>query len=191
MPETVTYRSRAKVLAIGQYGYVSLADAEELGIPKNELVKMAGRGDFKHVAYGLYRFEEIPHTPYDQFYEAVARVGRDAHLTGDAVLSLHNLALVNPRRVRVGTPRRVERRLPPWVEVIRQRIPSDDLTVYELVPSTTVARAIRDCVPIVPADRLRAAVDEAASQGLVRERDVRGLQDAINAPRPASKAATG
>ena len=190
MPEPATYRQRAKELALGQYGYLTTADAEELGIPKNELVKMAGRGDFRHVAHGLYRFEDIPSTPYDQFYEAVARVGAGAHLTGDAVLAFHNLALVNPRRIRVGTPRRVERRLPPWLEMVRQRIPLEDLTVYELVPSTTVARAIRDCVPIVMGDRLHAAVDEAVSQGLVRERDVQGLRDAINAPRPRSKAAT-
>jgi hypothetical protein len=58
----------------------------ELGIPNIELVKLSTRGGLRRVAYGLYRFNDLPSTRFDQFYEAVARVGRDAHLTGDAVL---------------------------------------------------------------------------------------------------------
>ncbi|MCU1400122.1 MAG: hypothetical protein JWN62_3231 [Acidimicrobiales bacterium] len=44
--------------------------------------------------------------------EAVLRVGADAYLTHDAVLAFHELAQVNPRLIRVGTPRRVRARMP-------------------------------------------------------------------------------
>jgi len=63
-----------------------------------------------------------PSTSRDQFMEAVLRVGPKAYLTHDAVLALHNLGLVNPRRIRVGTPRRARPRLPDYVEVVQLRL---------------------------------------------------------------------
>lgn len=88
-----------------------------------------------NVAYGLYRFEDVTHTAHDQFAEAVLRVGMGAHLTGDAVLAFHELALVVPRRIRVGTDRRVRANLPEWIHVVREELPEDDLTIYEGVRS--------------------------------------------------------
>ncbi len=161
---------------MGQYGYVTSADARDLGVPVIELGKLAARGQIRHVAYGLYRFDELPPTRYDQFFEAVARVGSDAHLSGDAVLALHNLASVNPRQVRVGTTRRVRATLPGWIQAIRETVAPDHLTRYELIPSTTVAYAIRACRDIVMSDRLLAAVTDARREGLIttsEERDLR------------------
>ena len=92
-----SYRRRLWDFAVGQYGYVRAADAHDLEIPVVELGKLAARGQIRHVAYGLYRFDDLPPTRFDRFFEAVARVGGDAHLTGDAVLALHELGQVNPR----------------------------------------------------------------------------------------------
>ncbi|MCA9830253.1 MAG: hypothetical protein KC495_07275 [Dehalococcoidia bacterium] len=164
---TGTFRRKARELALGQYGYISTLEAGQLGIPVVELGKLADRGQIRHVAYGLYRFDDIPPTRYDQFYEAVARVGGDAHLTGDAVLALHELAQVNPRQIRVGTSRRVRAALPDWIKVVRESVDPDDLTRFELIPSTTVAFAIRACLGTVISERLKLALDEARRQGLV------------------------
>jgi len=173
---TETYRRRAWELAVGQYGYITTNDAGELGIPVIELGKLSARGQIRHVAYGLYRFDDLPPTRYDQFYEAVARVGDDAHLTGDAVLALHDLALVNPRQVRVGTARRVRAELPGWIKVVRESVDPDDLTLYELIRSTTVAHAIRACAGTVMSERLLAAVDEARREGLISPAEERELR---------------
>lgn len=176
---TETYRRRAWELAIGQYGYATTADARALGIPVVELGKLAARGQIRHVAYGLYRFDELPPTHYDQFFEAVARVGGDAHLTGDAVLALHNLALVNPRQIRVGTTRRVRAKLPGWIKVVREMVDPDDLTRYELIPSTTVAHAIRACRGTVMSDRLLTAVNDARREGLITVDEENELRDEL------------
>lgn len=170
-----TYRRRARDLAIGQYGYITTAEAQDLGIPAVELGKLADRGQLRHVAYGLYRFDDLPPTRYDQFYEAVARVGGDAHLTGDAVLALHELALVNPRQVRVGTARRVRATLPAWIKVVREAVDPDDLTRYELIPSTTVAYALRACLGTVMSERLLPAIDDARRHGLITGAEEREL----------------
>jgi hypothetical protein len=82
-------------------------------------------------AYGLYRLVDARPTEYDQFAEALFRDGDGAYLRGDSVLALHGLALVNPRRIRVGVPRRVRAALPEFVDVREEAVPNEDLTIYE------------------------------------------------------------
>ena len=156
-----TARRRLHDRALDQYGYVTTGDAEDLGVAAVELRKIAQRGGVDHVAYGLYRFDDIPRTSRDQFMEAVLRVGPGAYLTHDAVLALHDLALVNPRRVRIGTSKRARPRLPDFVEVVRQRVSPREVTVYEGIPSATVARALLDCRGLTMGERLIDATREA------------------------------
>ena len=163
-----TNRRRLRDRALDQYGYITTQDATELGIPAVELRKVAHRGGVEHIAYGLYRFDDIPRTDRDQYMEVVLRVGTDAYLTHDAVLALHDLALVNPRRIRVGTPRRTRPQLPASLEVIQRRLEAVDLTAYEGIPAATVARALLDCRGLVMRDRLIGAGQEAARRGLLR-----------------------
>ena len=167
MPRTETYRRQLFEIAVGQYGYVTIADATAIGVPSIELPKLTEHAGFMNVAYGLYRFEDVLHTAHDQFAEAVLRVGTEAHLTGDAVLAFHELALVVPRRIRVGTDRRVRANLPEWIHIVREELPEDDLTIYEGVRSATVARALIDSHKIVMTDRLINAAHDARQQGLL------------------------
>jgi len=171
-----TYRERAWEIAMGQYGYVTTNDAKEAGIPAIELAKLAARGRLRNVAYGLYHFDDMPPTRYDQFYEAVKRVGGDAHLTGDAVLALHELALVNPRRIRVGTTRRTRSRFPNWLEVVRDASAPEEIVVVEQIPTTTVARAIRDARKVVMPSRLIEAIPAAVNEGLITETEAEKLR---------------
>jgi predicted transcriptional regulator of viral defense system len=164
-----TYRRRLRDRALDHYGYVTTRDAEDLEVPVVELRKVAHRGGIEHVAYGLYRFDDIPRTGRDQFMEAVLRVGPEAYLTHDAVLALHDLGLVNPRRIRVGTPKRARARLPSSIEVIHRDLEPRYLTVYEGIPSATVARALLDCRGLVMHERLVEAAREAARVGLLRK----------------------
>jgi len=164
-----TYRRRLFRHALDQYGYVTTQDAADLGIPAVELRKLAGTGGIEHIAYGLYRFDDVPRTGRDQFMESVLRVGPDAYLTHDSVLALHELALVNPRRIRIGTPKRARPRLPDYIEVIQRRLEPYDLTIYESIPTTTVARALFDCRGLVIGERLVSAAKEAAARGLLRK----------------------
>lgn len=167
-----TYRRQLREIALDQYGYVTTRDAEGLGVPTVELRKLAQRGGLDHVAYGLYRFDDIPRTGRDPYMEAVLRVEPGAYLTHDAVLALHDLGLVNPRRIRVGTPKRARPRLPDDVEVVQRRLGEADLTTIEGIPTTTVRRALLDCRGIVMRARLLEAAREAARRGLLRRDDV-------------------
>ena len=174
-----TYRRRLRESALDNYGYVTTRTAKQLGVPSGEMAKLSARGGLTNVAYGLYRFDDIPPTRLDQYLEAVLRVGPGAHLTGDAVLALHDLGLVNPRRLRVGTPRRTRPRLPDFIEVVHEDLPTSDITTYEGIPSATVGRALRDSRGIVMRDRLVDAAETAAREGLLGRREAAEVLDVV------------
>ena len=172
-----TYRSQLHDLAQETYGYITTGMAAELGIPAAVVVKLAARGRLAstpalvQIAWGLYRFDDIPISPRDEYMEAVLRVGPEAFLIDETVLALHELALVAPRRIRVGTPRRVRSALPATIEVVHANLPPEDLTRYDGIPATTVARALIDCRATVMQDRLLEAAIKAEQEGLLLRRD--------------------
>jgi predicted transcriptional regulator of viral defense system len=176
-----TYRRRLFERALDQYGYVTTDDAVELDIPRVELRKLHQRGGLERVGHGIYRFDDIPRTPHDQFMEAVLLVGPDAVLAGDAVLALHDLALVNPRHIRIATPKRIRRQLPPFLEVEQRPTQELDRTEYEGIPAMTVAQALRECRGKIMADRLVEAAQEAARIGLVTKREAERLVEELEA----------
>lgn len=166
-----TYRRRLHERALEQYGYVTTRDAAEIGVPPVELRKLADRGGLTHVARGVFRFDDIPVTGREEYMEAVLRVGAEAYLTADAVLALHDLALVNPRRIRVGTPARVRADLPQTVEVVQQHVEPAHLTKYEGIPTTTIGQALLDARGLVMRERLVDAAEEAMRRGLLLKRE--------------------
>ncbi len=181
-----TYRRRLRERALDQYGYVTTRDANAIGVPPGELRKLSARGGLEHVGHGLYRFEDIPRTGRDQFMEAVLRVGGDAYLEGDAVLALHDLALANPRRIRVATPRRDRRKHPDFLAVERRNLPAGERAVYEGIPATTVARALLDCRGVIMDERLIEAAGEAARTGLLRRRETQRVLSELGVAAPGS-----
>lgn len=107
--------------------------------------------------------------------EAVLSVGPDAYLTGDAVLALHDLALVNPRRLRVAVRHRPRRNLPEFVEVVNDENPDTERTFYDGIPSVTVSAALRESRGVVMHERLVEATKEAARIGLIRQAEATAL----------------
>ena len=177
MQDMATYRQRAWDVAMDRHGYVTTADAHEAGIPVIELAKMAHRGRLHHVAHGIYRFDEFPVSRFDQYFEAMLRVGDDAYLHGDAVLALHDLAQVNPQRIRVATrKRRLRRDLPAWITVGNAQVPEQDLTSFEGIRTTSVAQALFDARTYVMTDRLLDAIPAAIYEGLLDEHEARTLE---------------
>jgi predicted transcriptional regulator of viral defense system len=181
MALATTYRRRLHERALEAYGYVTTDDATELGIPQSAMRQIAERGGLTRVAHGVYRFDDVPTSNRDAYMEAVLAVGGGAHLVGDAVLALHDLGLVNPRRIRVGTSRRTRRSLPDTIEVVPTKDRAEDITVYEGIPTTSIARAILDCRGVIMGERLIDATNEAAQRGLLRRQEAREVLTALGA----------
>lgn len=84
----VKYRDVVREIALDHYGYVTSKETANAGVPLVELLKVAARRGIENIAYGLYRVSNIPPTPYDQYAEALLRVGPVAYLHGESVAAL-------------------------------------------------------------------------------------------------------
>lgn len=163
-----SYRRRLWAVAVGQHGYVTTRDAAELDVPTVELRKLAHRGFLERTGRGVYRFPDFPVTEAAEYMEAVLWAGEGAALSHDAVLALHDLGFANPSTIRVTVPRRVRKTHPRRdVTLVHSVVPDEDLTVYEGIPSTTVARALLDARGLLMPSRLREAARVARERGLL------------------------
>ncbi|MCL2466088.1 MAG: type IV toxin-antitoxin system AbiEi family antitoxin domain-containing protein [Micrococcales bacterium] len=167
--------------ALDSYGVVTTDDARALGISAATLRKLAARGFLEHLAYGVYRCPDVPETAWTEYAEAVACVGAEAYLVGEAVLAMHDLTQVNPLKIQVATPRRWRGAAPQHVAVIDQCYPRGPVVEYGGIRSACVADALVDCVGRVPGDRLHAAMDKAVDEGLVSHDDRTALVAALDA----------
>ncbi|HSV40327.1 MAG TPA: hypothetical protein VLI04_16315 [Nocardioidaceae bacterium] len=177
MAGEVKYRDLVRDIALGEYGFITTTAAVAVGVPAVELRKLAARGALVSVAYGIYRVADAPGSPFDQFAEALLRVGEGAYLRGDSVLALFGLADVNPRKVRVVALKRTRAKMPAFMEVsapLHGEAPN--LTRYEGLLAMRVADAILDCRGRIERSRLREAARDARKEGLVTRVEYTKLQ---------------
>lgn len=160
------YRETVREIAHDNYGYVTTGMAAQAGVPAVELPKLAARGGLENVAYGLYRVLDIPPTAYDQFAEALLRVGEGAYLHGESVLALFGLADVNPRRIKVAVRRRARPNLPPFIELTQVR-DEGPTTQYAGLVSQPVVDALLECRGRIETGRLLDAAKQARREGLL------------------------
>ncbi|GAA2239857.1 type IV toxin-antitoxin system AbiEi family antitoxin domain-containing protein [Herbiconiux moechotypicola] len=166
------YRQDLWEIAASRNGVVTLAEAEDAGVPAVEVRKLAARGALHAYGQGVYGHRDVPKTPFAQPTIAVALAGEGAFLHRESVLDLFGFGQFNPPKVRVGTRRRVRRALPDWMELeSRPDLLDEDLTTYEGVVATTVRRALEDMRDRMPPDRWEALVDAALRRELIGERE--------------------
>lgn len=168
----MSYRQDLWEIAASRNGVVTVAEAEDAGVPAVEVRKLAARGALHAHRQGVYTHRDVPTTPFTEPTIAVALAGESAFLHRESVLDLLGLGQFNPPKVRVGTRRRVRRTLPEWMELEnRPDVPNEDLTRYAGVPATTVRRALEDMRDRMPPDRWGAVVYEALRRDLISEQD--------------------
>lgn len=162
----MTYREQLRWLAFDHHGVVTIAQARAIGVPAVALRKLASRHVLRHFGHGVYLMEEAPTTPLTEYALALALVGPDAMLADESVLAAHELALVNPRTIKVTTPRRVRTQVPKTVEIIRRSHLAEPAFIGGL-PAMPVGQALVECKGRVPKDRLVEAAQQARAQGLL------------------------
>ena len=152
-------------LAADNYGIITTSEAHNLGITNAELKRWVDAGRLQKRGRGVYKIKYYIPTLNDRFAEAVALVGKGSFLAGETVLAFHDLALVNPQKLTIGTSKRVRKKLPAWIEVVPMQ--NKTLTCYEGLPSQTITEAILDCRHRVMNERLKEAVRDARREGLI------------------------
>ncbi len=153
-------------IASDNYGLVTTAQARKASITGAELNRWCTSGRLERRGWGVYKLTRWIPTSYDSFAEALALVGEKSYLKGTAVLSMHDLALVDPPAIKVATPKRVRRELPVWIATVPAS-KLDRITHYNGIRSQRVADAIRECWRSVMPERLADAAKEARREGLI------------------------
>lgn len=167
------YRHDLWEVAASRNGVVTIADAEDAGVPAVEVRKLAARGALRPYGKGVYVHRDVPTTPLTEPAVAVALAGDVAFLHRESVLDLLGIGQFNPKKVRVGTRRRVRRTLPEWMALeSRPDIADEDLTQYEGIRATTVRRALEDLKQRMLPDRWVALVDEAVRREVIGDENV-------------------
>lgn len=164
----MNYRRDLWEVAAANHGVITVAAAEDAGVPAVEVRKLAARGALHRYGQGVYVHRDTPPTSLTQPAVAVALGGEGAFLQREAVLDLLGLGQFNPRSIRVGTHRRVRRTLPDWM-TLEQRVdvPEEDITVYEGISATAVRRGLEDMRNRMPRERWIVLVEEAARRELI------------------------
>lgn len=165
-------------IAADNYGLITTAQARELGVTKAELSRWVANGRLERRGRGVYKLAKYVPTDLDPYAEAVALVGNGSFLMGEAVLAMHELALVNPRRLSVGTTERIRKNLPEWIAPVT--VKGKDTTRYEGIPSQTIAEALLDCRGSVMQERLRSAADEAREKGLITKAEYEQVKEGLS-----------
>ncbi len=160
-------------IAADNYGLITAAEAKEIGVTGAELFRWANSGRLVKKGSGVYRIAHYIPTENDKFAEAVALAGPESFLFGETVLAKEGLALVNPSVLTIGSPRRIRRRLPVWIETIQVNdVPT---TCYDGIPSQTLAAAILTCKTRIMRSRLLDAIEQGWKRGLITREEYQML----------------
>jgi predicted transcriptional regulator of viral defense system len=175
----VSYYTDIYEQAVDNYGLITSAQALANGIPRIELVKLAGRGRLERIGYGTYRIVPYIPTALDKYAEAVALAGEGAYIFGISVLAMLNLAFVNPTVITVATTKQVRRTLPDYVSIVRRK--GDSVTVYDGIMAQSVYDAIITCFGKVMPERLQDAITDSNDQGYITKREAEQLRSELEA----------
>jgi len=151
-------------IAMENYGIITFSEARSFCNACVELPRWVSKGWLVKRGRGVYRLAKAVPDEKARYAEAVALCGGGC-IYAESVLSLHDLALVNPGNVKVALSRRISRALPGWVDVVH--VGQVDKTAYFGIPCQRLSAAIKTCKTIVPRERLISAVSDAEREGLI------------------------
>jgi predicted transcriptional regulator of viral defense system len=172
-------------VAVDQYGYFTTQDAQDLGLERSTVVKLAHRNQVEHVAHGVYRFPELPVTEYDPYMLAMLWTGTpDACLSHDTALAGYDVSDINPDRIHLTVPkaRRIRRRGGDRYVVHHADVPPDQLGWWQRIRTVTLPTAIAQCTASgVPTYLLRQAISAGRARGLLTADEARRLTTSLEA----------
>lgn len=131
-------------IAEDQAGYFSLQQAKELGLQRNQVYRDIERGKFIKAGHGVYRFVQFPAGNFEEIHRAVLGAGKDAVVDFQSALYVYELSDIIPDEIHLILPLTTSRRRD-GIRVHTIQLEPDDITFFEGLPITTVAKTIMDC----------------------------------------------
>jgi predicted transcriptional regulator of viral defense system len=141
-------------LAANQAGYFTAVQAHELGYSSRSLVHHVTAGHFERVSRGFYRLVGVPADRYEDVVAAWLRLAsRDAVVSHETALALHDLAPSRSHEIHLTLPRARRPRTPQAASAVKLHTAVAPLRRNEVtnrfgVQLTSPARTIADVADI-------------------------------------------
>ena len=171
------------ILAAGQEGHFTTAQAEASGYSRQLLRHHVLGGTFLRVQRGIYRFVQFPAGTHEHLVVAWLWSEQTGVLSHQTALCLHELSDALPARIHITLPltwRRSRLRVPPDLVPHFAKVTDHERAWFGAMPATSVARTLNDCARdgLAP-DLLRQAAQQALQRGRVKLADLPGVLEAL------------
>lgn len=161
-------------LAAAQHGVVARRQLVEAGLTARKIDGQVARGELVLLHRGVYALGHRQLRREGFWLAAVLAAGSRAVLSHREAAALHAIRQSNRARIDVTAPGR--RRSQAGIELHHApTLHSDDITVVEGIPVTTVARTLIDLATVVAPNQLAKAINEAERLRLF---DLRAVEEA-------------
>jgi predicted transcriptional regulator of viral defense system len=159
--------NRLYQIAEAQAGYFTTAQAVAMGVDRKRLARYAVAGRLERVRRGVYRLTPFPRSAHEDLFVAWLEMGPESVISHDSALALYELSDALPAAIHVTVPPTASRRHP-GLRLHTNRVSAQEITHYDALPVTTVARTIADVALAGLANELvEQAVQEAVRNGMV------------------------
>lgn len=154
-------------IAESQAGYFSITQAESVGIARQQIYQGVTTGKYWKADHGVYRFIEFPADRFEDLHRALLQAGEKAVVGFISALYVYDLSDLIPYQIHLILPRTSSRRRPEGIRMHTNKLQPEDITVWEGLRITTVARTICDCAfSNVEEHHIRMAIRQALQRGL-------------------------
>jgi predicted transcriptional regulator of viral defense system len=174
---------RLEEFSAGQNGYVTRAQANQVGVYDEMLARLVRAGYLDSADHGVYRFRGAPDLPWASLWVAWLRLdpARDAFeraerptevARGASAAWVHGIGdlVPEPHQFWTARPRQARRK---DVAFRTGRLPPQDVTVVQGLPVTTAARTVADLVADhYDLEHVADAVRDALDRRLLDEADL-------------------
>ena len=153
-------------IAEDQGGYFSIAQANSIGIQRNQIYRAVKLATIEQVYHGVYRLVLFPPNQFEEIYAAVVSMGGKAVVGYETALYVYGLSDIIPADIHLIMPRSSSRRRK-HVKMHTTKLDDEDITLYNGFRITTVARTIVDVYSAhADKDQVHLAITQAISQGM-------------------------
>jgi len=168
-------------IAEDQAGYFSLPQALELGLQRSQIYREVKRGKFLKSSAGVYRFRQFPASRFEEIHNAILSAGQAAVAGFETALYVYDLSDNIPDEIHLILPPNSSRRRS-GIRVHTTKLIPTDITYFEGLPITTVARTIVDCAfAHLDDEQVVLAVSQSLQRGTVTKQML--IDQAENRPK--------
>lgn len=132
-------------IAESQAGYFTTAQAESVGIARQQIYQGVKTGKYWKAEHGVYRFVEFPANRFEDLHRALLQAGDNAVVGFVSALYVYDLSDLIPYQIHLILPRNSSRRRPEGVRMHTTKLQPEEITYWEGIHITTVERTICDC----------------------------------------------